>query len=209
MSFAMFMANIDDVLLNFVLVGLAAGPAEAGRAEGGVILLPPALVSPKLCFGCGLQALLQFAPADATAGEYSRQSGNFGSVASNHAGSSASGSSSSITLSGSSNSSSSNGSSGGSGGNGSGDMPADESAGSSPSAGNLLAPLLQGGTGSGWGGDAAAALVDVYRDSGYVLTWQGGAGRAMLREGAPPTTGLQVGAHQQIQRINSAAWIPS
>ena len=163
-------------------------------------------MSPKLCFGCGLQALLQFAPADAVARQDSRQSGNFGSVASNHAGSSAAGSSSSITLSGSSNSSSS---SGGSGGNGSGDMPADESAGSSPSAGNLLAPLLQGGTGSGWGGDAAAALVDVYRDSGYVLTWQGGAGRAMLREGAPPTTGLQVGAHQQIQRINSAAWIPS
>jgi hypothetical protein len=144
-------------------------------------------VAPKLCFGCGLQALLQFAPADAAAGQDSRQNGSFGSVGSDHGDSSPA--SSSSYSSGSSSSSSSSGS------NGSSHTRADNDTGSSPGAGSLLAPLLQGGSGGGWGSDAAA-LVDVYRDCGYVLTWQGGAGRAMLREGVPATTGLQVGAHQ-------------
>ena len=167
------------------MVSFAAGPAEAGRAEGGVILLPPALVAPRLCFGCGLQALLQFAPADAAARQDSSQNGSFGSVGSDGDSSAAE-----------SSSSSSNGSSrGGSGGSRSGHTSPGAGTGSSPSAGSLLAPLLQGGAGDGWGGEAAAALVDVYRDCGYVLTWCGGAGRAMLREGAPSTTGLQVSQH--------------
>lgn len=38
---------------------------------------------------------------------------------------------------------------------------------------------------------ALAALVEVYDGSDYMLTWQGGSGKAILREGAPATAALQ------------------
>lgn len=55
-------------------------------------------------------------------------------------------------------------------------------------AGPSSSPSVEGGA------EAAAAteLVEVYRDAGYVLAWQGGRGVAVLREGAPITAALQV-----------------
>lgn len=146
-----------------MIPGLSAGPAEAGAAEGKVIMLPPAMISPRLTFGCPLEALLELAPPG---GSWQQAEG----------GPSGNGSGSDL---GSGLGSGSDGSRHGSSGvNGAADK-----------IDGPLAGLLPGGGGDG--GDAAG-LVDVYRDDDYVLTWRGGAGRAMLREEAPKATPLQV-----------------
>ena len=59
----------------------------------------------------------------------------------------------------------------------------------SPTAGFPALPAV--GTGVSVDPAAAAVLLHTYRDAPYLLTWRGGAGRAILREGAPPSTQLQ------------------
>jgi len=151
------------ICICLVIPGLSAGPAEAGAAEGKVIMLPPARISPRLTFGCPLEALLELTPPGG-----SRQEAEGGP----------SGNGSGSDLSSGLGSGSDGSRHGSSGVNGAADKI------DSP-----LAGLLPGG---GVDGGDAASLVDVYRDDDYVLTWRGGAGRAMLREGAPKTTPLQV-----------------
>lgn len=70
----------------------------------------------------------------------------------------------------------------------------DSSGGSGGGSGSGSSHGSGGSTHSSAAGARAARLVDVYRDDDYVLTWCGGAGRAMLRDGAPKTALLQVGA---------------
>mmetsp|Transcript_2506 Transcript_2506/g.7550 ORF Transcript_2506/g.7550 Transcript_2506/m.7550 type:complete len:636 (-) Transcript_2506:730-2637(-) len=55
---------------------------------------------------------------------------------------------------------------------------------------------------------AAAQLVEVYRDAGYLLTWQDGRGMAVLREGSQPSVALQAlwqAAHLEATGVATAS----
>ncbi len=160
-----------------------AGPAEAGEAEGRMIWLAPSQVAPPLEFGPPLEQLLNMAhprsgpphPAGGGASSNGREplnSSGGDSPGNRPAASSARASGRS------SNGSTCPGASSGArpGGNDGND------------AGPSSSPSVEGEA------EAAVAteLVEVYRDAGYVLAWQGGRGVAVLREGAPITAALQV-----------------
>lgn len=178
-------------------------------------MLPPALVAPRLCFGCSLEALLDFAPAaeeghshrhqqsdshssiDTWTGSVSQDASSIGDRSSD---SGSAGGASISSGSGDSGSTSSGGvgsnvstGSGAAGNVNSSNSNSSSSNGGDISPGGILAALLPiSGASVSDCSAAAAALLDVYRDDGYVLTWRGGAGRAMLREDASPTAPVQV-----------------